>query len=560
MLLRQRQEQFVGRCADALVEKKNTLGVAPTGAGKTVMLSAAVGRMFEKGAQSALILQHRDELVDQNRRTFHAFNGHGIPSGVIDASRKEFLRPVIFGMVPTLSREQNLTALRPVDIVVTDEAHHSAAQSYRKIYERARALNPGVMFLGVTATPNRGDKKALKGIYDNVADQITLGELVASGALVRPRTFVVDIGVREDLSKVRRSASDFDMTEVAKIMDRQILNDQIVAKWNEIAGDRHTVVFCSTIEHAEHVVDAFVSAGVSARQVDGDMPDAQRRQVLAAFDRGDFQVIVNVAVLTEGWDCQPVSCVVLLRPSSYASTMIQMVGRGLRRLDPERYPGRVKNDCLIIDFGTSILNHGTLEQEINLDPQKGEAPKKVCPSCGGEVPQAAQECALCGHVFEPEAPPVGACGEDEKEPLNDFVLTEIDLFKQSPFKWESLWDGVVLVATAFDAWAMVVWYGGQWQAIGGAREHGIKLLNVGEKMMCLSVADDWMREHGDRDAAAKSKRWLHQPATDKQLQHLGVNPLQAVGMTRYQAACHLTWRFNERGVRSKLQKAMARAA
>lgn len=561
MLLRPRQEQFVDRCVTALGEKRNTLGVAPTGAGKTVMLSAVVGGMFAKGAESALILQHRDELVDQNRRTFHAFNGHGIPSGVIDANRKEFLRPVIFGMVPTLSRDQNLGALRPVDLVVTDEAHHSAASSYRKIYERARALNSGVMFLGVTATPNRGDKKALKGIYDNVADQITLGELIATGALVRPRTFVVDIGVRDDLQKVRRTASDFDMTEVAKIMDRQILNDQIVAKWKEIAGDRQTVVFCSTIEHAQHVTAAFVSAGVSARQVDGDMPDAQRRQVLTTFDHGDFQVVVNVAVLTEGWDCQPVSAVVLLRPSSYASTMIQMVGRGLRRLDPERYPGRRKDDCIVIDFGTSLLNHGTLEQDINLDPQKGEAPKKQCPACGGEVPQVARECALCGHVFEiePETP-AGGGGAGEKEPLKDFVLTEIDLFKQSPFKWESLWDGVVLVATAFDAWAMAVFYQGQWQAIGGAREHGIKLLHVGEKMMCLSVADDWMREHGDRDAAAKSKRWLHQPATDKQLQHLGVNPLQAVGMTRYQAACHLTWRFNERGVRSKLQQAMEKAA
>lgn len=563
MILRPRQEQFVGRCVAALGEHGNTLGVAPTGAGKTVMLSAVIGRILdETHGERALVIQHRDELVEQNRRTFHALNGMARASGVVAADRKDWLKPIIFGMAQTISRDDNLAVMRPVDILVTDEAHHAAARSYRKIYDRARELNPNVLLFGVTATPNRGDKKALRGTYDNVADQITLGELIRTGALVPPRTFVVDLGVREDLQKVRRSASDFDMSEVAKIMDHSFLNDQIVAKWKETAGDRQTVVFCSTVEHAEHVTDAFVAAGVTARMVEGTMAGGERKAVLNAFDRGEFQVIVNVSVLTEGWDCQPVSCVVLLRPSSYASTMIQMIGRGLRRQDPEKYPNRPpKNDCIVIDFGTSILNHGTLEQHVNLDPRKGEAPQKKCPECDASVPASAYECGICGYEFPAEVDaPTGGNERAEKEVLKDFVLTEIDLFNASPFKWEALWDGLVLIATAFESWAMCIAYAGQWYAIGGARASGVHILNIGDKMIGLAAADDWMRQYGDTDAAAKSRMWLHMPATDKQLETLGVARALNNGMTRYQAACHITFKFQERVVREKIEATLRAAA
>ncbi len=111
--------------------------------------------------------------------------------------------------------------------------------------------------------------------------------------------------------------------------------------------------------------------------------------------------MVNVAVLTEGWDHPPTSCVVLLRPSSYKSTMIQMVGRGLRPVLPEEHPGVVKTDCIVLDFGTSTLLHGSLEQDVDLDGHEadGEAPTKDCPGCGAIVPLGTTECPLCGHEW-----------------------------------------------------------------------------------------------------------------------------------------------------------------
>ena len=163
------------------------------------------------------------------------------------------------------------------------------------------------------------------------------------------------MGVQEEVKSVRKTSADFDMTEVADIMDRAPVTDEVIRHWKEKAGDRQTVVFCSTVAHAEHVTDAFRAAGVSAALIHGDLAAETRKAILADYAAGDIRVVVNVAVLTEGWDHPPTSCVVLLRPSSYKSTMIQMVGRGLRTVDPEENPGIVKTDCIVLDFGTSSL-------------------------------------------------------------------------------------------------------------------------------------------------------------------------------------------------------------
>lgn len=171
------------------------------------------------------------------------------------------------------------------------------------------------------------------------------------------------------------------MGAVSAIMNTRPINDAVVKHWKEKAGDRQTVAFCSTVAHAEAVAASFNGSGVPTVIVHGEMSDVERNAVLAEYTEGRAQVIVNVAVLTEGWDHPPTSCVILLRPSSYKSTMIQMIGRGLRTIDPAEYPDLVKKDCVVLDFGTSTLLHGSLEQDVNLDDQmgEGEAPTKECP-------------------------------------------------------------------------------------------------------------------------------------------------------------------------------------
>ena len=297
----------------------------------------------------------------QECRDFAAFIGGpnpAITTSVVDANKKSWEGQATFAMVPTLSRPANLDGMPKLDLLVIDEAHHAVADSYRRIIDRTLQLNPSAKVFGVTATPNRGDRQGLRDVFDNVADQIRIAELIASGHLVKPRTFVINVGVQEALKKVRRVASDFDMNAGAEIMDKSPVTDQVISHWKEKAGGRQTVVFCSTVEHAQNVAAAFRAHGIAAATVHGEMGDAERKATLGAYAKGRIQVITNVAVLTEGWDHPPTSCVVLLRPSSYKSTMIQMVGRGLRTVNPEEHPGVVKTDCIILDFGTSSLIHG----------------------------------------------------------------------------------------------------------------------------------------------------------------------------------------------------------
>lgn len=315
------------------------------------------------------------------------------------------------------------------------------------------------------------------------------------------------------------------------------------------------------------------------------MGSGERKSVLQAYDRGEIQVLTNVAVLTEGWDHQPTSCVVLLRPSSYKSTMMQMVGRGLRTVDPERYPGVRKDDCVVIDFGTSILMHGGIEQEVDLD-QEGT---KDCPSCNAIVPQQSRDCPICGHEFPPagEAPTkeCGACGEPnhtavkacvhcgepfpEKElgQLGEFVLTEVGLFDASPFRWEAIGDyagvakDVITAASAFDTWAMVIHYFGRWHAFGGKKGAGIRhIADNAERLISLAAADDFLRAEADASAGDKTRAWLNMPATPKQTEMLRLPPAAGFGLTRYRASAMLTWNFNARAIRARLEQTRRAAA
>lgn len=421
-----------------------------------------------------------------------------------------------------------------------------------------RESNPDARIFGVTATPNRGDRKGLRDVFDNVADQVRLGELIASGHLVLPRTFVIDVGVQDELRSVRKTMSDFDMAEVTGIMDRAPVTDEVIRHWKEKAGNRQTVVFCSTVAHAGHVTEAFRAAGVSAALIHGDLAAETRKALLDGYAAGDIRVVVNVAVLTEGWDHPPTSCVVLLRPSSYKSTMIQMVGRGLRTVDPEEHPGIVKTDCIVLDFGTSSLIHGTLEQDVDLDGKivSGEAPTKICPACAAEIPLAATECPICGEALPREDPDEGEGGA--AVPLSGFMMTEIDLLKRSSFAWVDLFGtDDALMATGFTAWGGIFWLDGVWYAIGGAKGERPRLLGVGERTVCLAQADDWLNTHESDESAFKTRSWLRQPPTEKQLQYLPPQCRHDFGLTRYRASALMTFGFNKRAVRQLIDAAAA---
>ena len=541
MMLRPRQREFVTRCVTALKAHGNTLGVAPTGAGKTICLSGTAGEFLQHPDAKACILAHRDELTAQNLSKFGGVNPQ-VSTSVFDAHQKSWSGQATFAMVQTLAR--NLEKMPTLDMLVIDEAHHCAAPTYRLVIDSVLAKNPHALIYGVTATPNRGDGKGLREVFSNVADQIRLGELIRSGHLVPPRTFVVDVGTRDALDGVRKLTDDYDMNAVASIMNTTPVNAAVVQHWQAHAARRKTIAFAATVDHAHAVCQAFNAAGVRAAVVHGEMTPAERQFTLASYETGDVMVLVNVAVLTEGYDYTPTSCIVLLRPSSYKSTLIQMVGRGLRVVDPTEHPGVIKTDCVVLDFGTASLRHGSLEQEVDLDGfgGDGEAPTKRCPQCYAEVPMASRECPLCGHRFAKEI-------EETRHQISDFVMTEIDLLKRSNFAWCDLFgDDCALLATGFKAWAGVFFLSGRWYAVGGAEKLPARLLGAGERTVCLAQANDWLNEQEVDDAAHKTRRWLQESPTPGQLRYLPA-PLRAdFSLTRYQASALLTFQFNKTAI------------
>ena len=554
MLLRPYQEAAVSDACKALDKHGNTIVVAPTGAGKTIMLSALIRERYKQGNR-VLVLQHRDELVTQNMFKFQKFNNHLCPS-IVNGNLKFWGGHVVFAMIQTISRDRNLRDRPKFDMVVVDESHHAAANTYLKVINAVKEDNPNAEIVGFTATPNRGDGKGLRSVFNNCAHQIEITTLIREGFLVPPKTYVIDCGVKDKLSGVSRKGNDFDMDEVEAIMNRKVINEAVVDNWIDKASDRKTVVFCSTIKHAEDLLYEFLDADVNAEMVTGETPRAERAKILNDLTYGELQVVVNVAVLTEGFDAPPVSCVVLTRPCSQKSTMVQMIGRGLRTIDPEEFPDIVKTDCVVLDFGTSVFTHGSLEDSVNLDDrEQGEAPIKNCPNCGSEVPMGTKICQFCEHEFISEQE-----GE-EKEELYDVSMTEYDLMQMSPFRWIDLFgDGSLRMAMGFEGFVGVANTSELSISFGltKGKKMQLKVLAVGGSPQATAAADDFLREIEDGNAAKKTKRWLDQRATDKQTEHLRKQGIEVGFMdfswTKYKAACMLSFMWNKIEIERAVEK------
>jgi len=549
MLLRPYQEAAVSDACKALDKHGNTIVVAPTGAGKTIMLSALVGERYKDG-KKILVMQHRDELVDQNKSKFERINPY-ITTSIVNGTVKNWDGNTIFSMVQTISRERNLRDRPKFDMIVVDESHHAAADTYLKVINAVKEDNPDAEIVGFTATPNRGDGKGLRSVFNNCSHQIEITTLIREGFLVPPKSYVIDCGVGDQLNNVSRKGNDFDMEQVEAIMNHKVINDKVVTEWMDHADGRKTVVFCSTIKHAEDLLESFVEYDVDAKLVTGDTPKDERAETLHDLAYGDLEVVVNVSVLTEGFDAPPVSCIVLTRPCSQKGTMVQMIGRGLRTIDPEEFPGVVKTDCVVLDFGTSVLTHGSLEDAVDLDDrEKGEAPLKECPECESPVPMGVQECPVCGHLFESE--------KEEKAELSTFTMTEYDLMQMSPFRWIDLFgDGSLRMATGFEGFVGVANTSKLSVAFGKHGRGKVRILAVGGKPQATAAADDFLREIEDGSAAKKTKRWLDQNITEKQREHLSRQGFEIGFMdfswTKYTAACMLSFLWNRTAIEQAVE-------
>ena len=324
---------------DAILEKwqegtDRLLLVLPTGTGKTIVFAAVTNDRVKQGSR-VLILAHRGELLEQAADKLSKSTGLGSALEKADSSCFGSWYRVVVGSVQTLMREKRLKKF-PADYfgtIIIDEAHHSVSDSYQKVLQHF----PGAKVLGVTATPDRGDMKDLGVYFEQIAYEYTLPEAIREGYLTPIKALTIPLKI--DITQVGISQGDFKVGEVGTALDPYL--EQIAEEMVTYCSNRKTVVFLPLIKTSQKFRDILNAHGFSAAEVNGNSED--RAQILQDFDAGKYNVLCNSMLLTEGWDCPSVDCIIVLRPTKVRSLYSQMVGRGTRLHEG-------KDHLLLLDF------------------------------------------------------------------------------------------------------------------------------------------------------------------------------------------------------------------
>ena len=311
-----------------------TLLVLPTGTGKTIVFASVAADQVRAGDR-VLILAHRGELLEQAADKLQRSTGLVSAVEKADATCLNTWFRVVVGSVQTLQRTARLERF-PRDYfgtIIIDEAHHAITDGYRRILD----YFGDAKVLGVTATPDRGDMRNLGEVFDSLAFEYKLTDAIKEGYLCR--IMAQTIPLKLDISSVTMSGGDYAVGDLGTALDPYL--EQIAAEMAQRCKGRKTVVFLPLIKTSQKFRDLLNSHGFRAAEVNGQSTD--RKEVLADFDAGKYNVLCNSMLLTEGWDCPSVDCVVVLRPTKVRSLYSQMVGRGTRLS-----PG--KSDLLLLDF------------------------------------------------------------------------------------------------------------------------------------------------------------------------------------------------------------------
>lgn len=313
---------------------KKTLLVLPTGTGKTIVFSSITADCVRNG-ERVLILAHRSELLEQAADKLNQSTGLGCAVEKAEETCLGSWFRVVVGSVQSLMRESRLKQF-PQDYfnsIIVDEAHHCISDSYQRVLQ----YFADAKVLGVTATPDRGDMRNLGSYFQSLAYEYTLPKAIKEGYLCPIKAMTIPIKL--DLSGVGVQAGDFKSGDLGTALDPYLY--QIADEMAKYCMNRKTVVFLPLIKTSQKFRDILISKGFRAAEVNGDSAD--RAQILADFEAGKYDVLCNSMLLTEGWDCPSVDCIVPLRPTKIRSLYAQMVGRGTRLC-----PG--KDYLLLLDF------------------------------------------------------------------------------------------------------------------------------------------------------------------------------------------------------------------
>lgn len=381
--------------------KHNPLVVVPTGGGKSAILAGFLDRALSSSPESrALVLAHRKELLEQDARAIQRF-APSLDVGIYSAGLglRQPHRRVVVGGIQSVAN--HLDAIGARDLVIVDEAHlvpHGDDGTYRDVL--AALDNPATV--GLTATPYRlsgGHLCRGKGkLFSHVAHEVSIAELLALGHL--SPLVSVSGDAQYDTSDVSVSGGDFkakDLT-IAVGLQPKITERALAEAMKIIDREKreHVLVFAVGVDHAREVVQALFAMGVGARVVTGDTDAGERARTIDAFKRGELRVLVNVDVLTTGFDAPCTDAIVMLRPTQSTGLYVQILGRGMR---PSPESGKV--NCLVLDYAGNIARHGPVDA-VKPKSQGASGPgAAIHEACGAEIPSRAAVCPECGEMVDP---------------------------------------------------------------------------------------------------------------------------------------------------------------
>ena len=312
--------------------------VLPTGAGKTVIFSHLP--IIRKESTPMLVIAHRAELLHQAKNKIQQMN----PDLIVEIEQAENIAgkvDVVVASVPTMGRANSDRIEKfPKDYfktIIIDEAHHAAAPTYRRIVDY---FQPNLI-LGVTATPQRSDSTRLIDVFQEIVYYKTIEDLIKQGWLTRLVGY--RIKTETDLTEIEVSDGDFVQSQLQDAVNNPNRNASIVAAYQQICQERKTLVFAAGVQHAKDLALSFTKNSIVTEIILGETPDEERSTILQKFRNNEIKVLINVGVLTEGFDEPSVQAIILARPTKSTLLYTQVVGRGTR-LDEG------KDNCLIIDI------------------------------------------------------------------------------------------------------------------------------------------------------------------------------------------------------------------
>jgi DNA repair protein RadD len=392
---REYQRLAVLALARLLVEFRSVCGVAPTGSGKTVIAAMLLTAYPRNGFRKMRVLwvAHRIELLKQ---AYDQLRAAGVPAselGLFSGPKKINLgaRILVAGIDSMRSAD-----FGKFDLIVVDECHRIEATSYQALIED----QPQAMLLGLTATPWRLDGKSLNGTFAKLHVMAKVTELIVDGYIAKPHTYgVPQEKAREMVRGVRSMAGDYAPGQLGKAMMRGTLMGDVVSECARLAPGLRTLVFAATREHGKALTTRFKHAKRSVEYLDGETPSGERAAMLRRLASGETEVVVNVDVLTEGFDCPSVKCIVMARPTKSLTRFLQYCGRASRKHGNKR--------PIILDHAGNCHRRGFglpcderdwdgLWVRPDNDDGGGDSPVKQCSACGEMIHAAARECPECG--------------------------------------------------------------------------------------------------------------------------------------------------------------------